>query len=161
MTSTIAEVNAKIQAKVKFPEGYYSVISGEYEQLQDAMGRLAVVVPITLALIVLLLSRTFGSLKDAVLVLATVPFAAIGGVAGLLLGHITLSISAAVGFISLFGVTVLPGVLLVSRLKQHLLGGVGSRPAVFRAGELLLRTVMLVCAGGGARRAETSVNVEL
>lgn len=149
LTSTIAEVNQRIQARVKFPEGYSYTISGEYEQLQEAMGRLAVIVPITLLLILLLLSRTFGSWKDALLVLATVPYAAIGGLVGLLLGQITLSISAAVGFISLFGVTVLQGVLLVSRIKQHLADGMDSRPAILRAGELLLRPVMMVAAGAG------------
>lgn len=81
--------------------------------------------------------------------LATVPYAAIGGLVGLLLGQITLSISAAVGFISLFGVTVLQGVLLVSRIKQHLADGMDSRPAILRAGELLLRPVMMVAAGAG------------
>lgn len=149
LTSTIAEVDARIKAKVKFPEGYYYVISGEYEQLQEAMARLAVIVPVTLMLILLLLSRTFGSLKDALVVLAIVPFAAIGGLVGLLIGRITLSISAAVGFISLFGVTVLQGVLLVSRIKQHLKEGMESRPAILRAGELLLRPVMMVAAGAG------------
>lgn len=149
LTSTIAEVDSRIRAKVKFPEGYYYVISGEYEQLQEAMARLAVIVPVTLVMILLLLSRTFGSLKDALLVMATVPFAAIGGLVGLLLGRITLSISAAVGFISLFGVTVLQGVLLVSRIKQHLKDGMEARPAILRAGELLLRPVMMVAAGAG------------
>ena len=149
LTSTIAEVNAKIKANVKFPTGYEYVISGEYEQLQQAMARLEVIVPVTLLLIFLLLSRTFGSTKDALLVLATVPFAAIGGLVGLLLGRITLSISAAVGFISLFGVTVLQGVLLVSRIKQHLNEGLEPRAAILRAGELLLRPVMMVAAGAG------------
>ncbi|MBN9419682.1 metal transporter [bacterium SCN 62-11] len=149
LTSTIAEVNARIRSKVKFPVGYEYVISGEYEQLQQAMARLAVIVPVTLLLILLLLSRTFGSLKDAMLLMGIVPFAAIGGLVGLLLGGITLSISAAVGFISLFGVTVLQGVLLVSRIKQHLREGLEPRPAILRAGELLLRPVMMVAAGAG------------
>ena len=149
LTSTIAEVNAAIQSKVKFPEGYYFVISGEYEQLSEAMARLEVIVPITLVLILLLLARTFGSLKDALFVMATVPYAAIGGIVGLALGHITLSISAAVGFISLFGVTVLQGVLLVSRIKQHLDDGLDPRASIVRAGELLLRPVMMVAAGAG------------
>ena len=147
LTSTIAEVEARIRSKVKFPEGYSFVISGEYEQLQQALARLTVVIPITLGLILLLLARTFGSLKDALLVLATVPFAAIGGLVGLLLGGITLSISAAVGFISLFGVTVLQGVLFLSRVRS--LSSLDNRAAILRSGELLLRPVMMVAAGAG------------
>ena len=149
LTSTIAEVEARIRSKVRLPEGYSFVISGEYEQLQEAMARLAVVIPITLALILLLLARTFGSLRDALLVLATVPYAAIGGLVGLLLGGITLSISAAVGFISLFGVTVLQGVLFLSRVRQLSASGLENRASVLRAGELLLRPVMMVAAGAG------------
>ncbi len=149
LTSTIDEVNRRIKAKVVFPQGYSYVISGEYEQLRDALRRLAVVVPITLVLILLLLSRTFGSVRDAMFILATVPFAAIGGIFGLAVAGITLSISAAVGFISLFGVTVLQGVLLVTRIKQNLQDGMESRAALLNAGELLLRPVMMVAAGAG------------
>ncbi|MBX3171574.1 MAG: efflux RND transporter permease subunit [Candidatus Eremiobacteraeota bacterium] len=149
LTSTIAEVKARIESRVRFPEGYAFSLSGEYEQLQQAMARLAVVVPITLALILLLLTRTFGSFRDALLVLATVPFAAIGGVLGLLSGRITLSISAAVGFISLFGVTVLQGVLFLSRVRQLHASGLENRAAILRAGELLLRPVLMVAAGAG------------
>ena len=149
LTGTIAEVNQRIRGRVQFPEGYSYVISGEYEQLQAAMARLAVVVPVTLALILLLLARTFGSLKDAWLVLATVPFASIGGLLALFLSGIHLSISAAVGFISLFGVTVLQGVLFLARVKRHLADGMEARPALLRAGELLLRPVMMVAAAAG------------
>lgn len=149
LTSTIAEVNRRIQERVKFPEGYAYVISGEYEQLQEAMARLAVIVPITLVLILLLLTRTFGNLKDALFVLGIVPFAAIGGIVGLALSRITLSISAAVGFISLFGVTVLQGVLLVSRIRTSLQDGMEPREAILKSGELLLRPVMMVAAGAG------------
>lgn len=149
LTSTIADVDARIKAKLKLPEGYYYVISGEYEQLQEAMKRLAIIVPITVLLILMLLNRTFGSMKDALFVLGTVPFAAIGGIFSLLAAGITLSISAAVGFISLFGVTILQGVLLVSRIRQNLKEGMQPRAAVLRAGELLLRPVMMVAAGAG------------
>lgn len=149
LTSTIAEVDRRIQARVKFPEGYNYEISGEYEQLQEALHRLLIIVPITLVLILLLLTRTFGSYKDALLVLSIVPFAAIGGVFGLLLGHITLSISAAVGFISLFGVTVLQGVLLVSRIRLNQAEGMSSRRAIVHSGLLLLRPVMMVAAAAG------------
>ena len=144
LTSTIAEVDQRIQSQVKFPEGYSYVISGEYEQLQQALARLAVVVPVTLLLILLLLARTFGSLRDAAVVMATIPYAAIGGILGLGLAHITLSISAAVGFISLFGVTILQGVLLVSRIKQHLGEGLDKRNAILRATDILVRPVMMV-----------------
>lgn len=149
LTSTIAEVRQRIDSKVKFPTGYRYEISGEYEQLQDAMNRLAIVVPITIVIIFLLLSRTFGSAREALLVLSTVPFAATGGILALMASGITLSISAAVGFISLFGVTVLQGVLLVTRIKANLHQGLEPQEAVKQAGLVLLRPVMMVAAAAG------------
>ena len=118
LQSTIAEAEAKITQQVHLPQGYRYEWAGEFQELQEAVRRLAIVVPVSLVLIFFLLYGTFGNLRDAFLLLGTVPLALIGGILSLLVTHTNFSISAAVGFISLFGVSVLGGVILVSRIKQ-------------------------------------------
>src|SRR5215831_9118142 len=118
LQSTIAEAEAKITQQIHLPQGYRYEWAGEFQELQEAVRRLTIVVPVSLVLIFFLLYGTFGNLRDAFLLLGTVPLALIGGILSLLVTHTNFSISAAVGFISLFGVSVLGGVILVSRIKQ-------------------------------------------
>ena len=107
------------------------------------MARLEIVVPISLLIIFFLLYSMFRSLRDALLLLGTVPLALIGGMLSLLATHTNFSISAAVGFISLFGVSVLGGVILVSRIQQLREGGYSLRDAVAKGSELQLRPVLM------------------
>lgn len=144
LESTIADAQRRIREKVRFPEGYYMEWSGEFQELEEAVARLKLIIPVTLLIILFLLSKTLGSAWDAVFVLATVPLAAVGGIFSLVLTGTHFSISAAVGFISLFGVCVLNGVLLVSRIKQFTAEGMPGHEAIVQAGELQLRPVLMV-----------------
>ncbi len=116
--SFVAEAQQKVAAQVDLPPGYYIVWSGQFENQQRAMKRLAIIVPISLSLIFVLLFWTFMSIKNALLILMNVPFALIGGILILLVTGINLSVSAAVGFIALFGIAVQNGVILVSQLNK-------------------------------------------
>src|SRR6266581_1262156 len=127
LKGTIAEAEAKISQHVTLPPGYHYEFAGEFQELQEAVQRLTIVVPVSLVLIFFLLYGTFGNLRDAFLLLGTVPLALIGGILSLLVTHTNFSISAAVGFISLFGVSVLGGVILVSYIKGLRAGGMALR----------------------------------
>ncbi|MBI2840148.1 MAG: efflux RND transporter permease subunit, partial [Acidobacteria bacterium] len=108
----------RISRDVALPAGYYIRWGGQFENLQAASRRLAVVVPLALALIFAMLYLTFGSIKPAALIYLNVPFAATGGVVALLLRGLPFSISAGVGFIALFGVAVLNGVVLMTQVRD-------------------------------------------
>ena len=116
--SFVSELRAKIGDEVKMPEGYWVAYGGTFEQLISASQRLAVVVPVTLALIFALLFMAFGSAKDAAIVFSGVPLALTGGVAALALRGIPLSISAGVGFIALSGVAVLNGPVMIAFIRK-------------------------------------------
>jgi len=118
MASFVAEARERIQKDVQLPSGYYIRWGGQFENLQAASDRLLVVVPLALALIFAMLFFTFGSLKPAALIYLNVPFAATGGVFALSLRGLPFSISAGVGFIALFGVAVLNGVVLMTQIHD-------------------------------------------
>src|SRR2546426_2032565 len=115
----VAEARARFAEKIALPPGYRVTWGGQFENLERARQRLAVIIPITIAIIFLLLFITFGSALDATLVLLNVPFSLTGGLLALYLRGINLSVSAAVGFISLFGVAVMSGVLVVSEINRR------------------------------------------
>lgn len=122
VSSIVKELQQKITAQVKMPPGYYATYGGQFENLQQANARLAIAVPVALLLIFLLLYFTFNSLKQAALIFTAIPMAAIGGVFALLIRGMPFSISAGIGFIALFGVAVLNGIVLIAefnRLKQE------------------------------------------
>lgn len=143
LESTISEAEAKIKQNVKLPTGYHYEWAGEFQELQEAVARLEIVVPISILLIFCLLYGNFRNLRDAILVLGAAPPALIGGILALLLTHTTFSISAAVGFISLFGVSMLNGVVLVSYIKEMREQGATLQGAVFRGSLLRLRPVLM------------------
>jgi len=143
LQSTMTEAAAKIQHQVTLPQGYRYTWAGEFEEFQAAVTRLQVIVPLSLLGIFCLLYGTFRSLRDALLVLGAVPLALLGGMLSLLVTHTTFSISAAVGFISLFGVAVLGGVILVSYIKGLRAGGMPLQDAVVRGATLRLRPVLM------------------
>ena len=120
MGSTIAEAQQKVAAKVKVKRGYHLAWQGDFENQQRAEKRLAQVVPISLALIFLLLYVMFGDIKDAALVFLNVPFAIVGGILALLITGTNFSISAGIGFIALFGICIQDGVLLITVFKQNI-----------------------------------------
>src|SRR5215467_3486621 len=143
LQSTIAEAERKLSEQVQLPAGYHYEWAGEFQELQAAVARLEVVVPISLLIIFFLLYSAFRSMRDALLLIGTVPLALIGGMLSLLLTRTNFSIAAAVGFISLFGVSVLGGVIVVSRIQQLREEGVPLRDAVSRGSELQLRPVLM------------------
>jgi len=116
--SVVKEVQAKLDAKVPLPTGYYYTYGGTFENLRQAIARLMIAVPAALLLIFILLYVTFKSVKQATLIFTAIPMSAIGGVFALLLRGMPFSISAGVGFIALFGVAVLNGIVLIGTFNQ-------------------------------------------
>jgi cobalt-zinc-cadmium resistance protein CzcA len=128
---------------VELPAGYWIDYGGTFEQLESARERLSVVVPLTLALIFVLLYSAFGSLRDAAIVFSGVPLALVGGVAALAIRDMPLSITAGVGFIALSGVAVLNGVVIVSFFRKLLDEGAALEEAVFDGAMQRLRPVLM------------------
>lgn len=118
IASVVEEVQQKIGGQVKLPTGYYVTYGGQFENLQKAQARLSIAVPAALLLIFVLLYFTFGSIKQSILIFTAIPMAAIGGVLSLLLRGMPFSISAGIGFIALFGVAVLNGIVLIIEFNQ-------------------------------------------
>ncbi|AMN44634.1 efflux RND transporter permease subunit [Rhodoplanes sp. Z2-YC6860] len=141
--STVAEAQQRIAEKVPLPQGYRMEWSGEFGALQEAKKRLAVIVPLSLLLILALLYSLFNSVRDSLIALSGIPFAVCGGILGLYVAGLNASVSAAVGFISLFGVAAMDGILLVSYIRRGLEEGLGTETAVLRAGEARMRQVFM------------------
>ncbi|WP_392471243.1 CusA/CzcA family heavy metal efflux RND transporter [Sphingobacterium cellulitidis] len=116
--SVVEEIQQKLSSQVKLPSGYYFTYGGQFENLQMASARLMIAVPISLLLIFMLLYFTFHSFKQAILIFTAIPMSAIGGVFALLIRDMPFSISAGVGFIALFGVAVLNGIVLIGKFNQ-------------------------------------------
>jgi len=142
----VREAAAKIREQVKLPEGYWVEWGGAFENQQRALARLAVIVPLTIGLIFILLYTAFNSLAHATLIIANVPFAIIGGVFGLAVTGQFLSVPSAIGFIAVFGVAMLNGIVLVSFLNDLRNRGYGIRDAVREAVALRLRPVLMTAS---------------
>lgn len=142
MGSVVADMQAQVRT-IEMPKGYQVTWSGEFENQQRAMTRLAVVVPVSVLIIFALLFNAFESVKSAALILLNVPFALIGGIFALLVTHIPLSVSAAIGFIALFGQAVLNGVVMVSCFNQLCAEGRSVADAIREGASMRLRTVMM------------------
>jgi len=145
----VAEVQDAIQARVTLPPGYYIEYGGQFENLQRASSRLLLVVPLALFLIFALLYTTFGKITPALLIYFNIPIAATGGIVALFLRGMPFSISAAVGFIALFGVAVLNGVVMVSYFIELRDQGLSVDEAVRRGAELRLRPVLMTALVAG------------
>jgi cobalt-zinc-cadmium resistance protein CzcA len=143
MGGIVSDMQQRVKANVKFPTGYFTAWGGEFENQQRAMARLSLIVPISVLLIFVLLFNAFGSVKHAALILANVPFALVGGILALYITGIHLSVSAAIGFIALFGQAVLNGVVMVSYFNQLRRTGVGAYRAAFDGSLVRLRTVLM------------------
>ncbi|TJX00591.1 efflux RND transporter permease subunit, partial [Neisseria gonorrhoeae] len=129
----VAEAQERIAENVKLPPGYRVLWAGEFESLQLAKKRLEVIVPISLAMILVLLYGLFNSLRDSLLALAGIPFAVAGGIIALYVTGLDFSISAAIGFVSLFGVSVMDGILMITYYNQARQGVADSVEAMFQA----------------------------
>ena len=144
--SFVKEAGAKIAQDVKLPAGYWVEWGGAFENQQRAMGRLAVIVPLTIGLIFLLLYTAFNSVRHATLIIANVPFAVIGGIVGLFVSGQYLSVPSAIGFIAVFGVAMLNGIVLVSFLNGLRQQGLALRDAVTQGAALRLRPVLMTAS---------------
>ncbi len=144
LQSVVDDVKQRIQANVKLPIGYYITYGGQFENLQSAKSRLLVAVPIALLLIFIMLYFAFNSLKDALMIYSAIPLAAVGGVLLLWLRGLPFSISAGVGFIALFGIAVLNGIVLIEHFKELKNQGFESMEALIKQGTKdRLRAVLL------------------
>ncbi|HBY61416.1 MAG TPA: CusA/CzcA family heavy metal efflux RND transporter [Solibacterales bacterium] len=144
--SFVSEAQKRFERSIRLPAGYEVTWGGQFENLQRAKKRLTVILPITIAIIFVLLFFMFGSPKYAGLVMMNVPFSLVGGILFLYLRHINLSVSAAVGFISLFGVAVMSGVLVIAEINRirRTERDIPVRDAIIRGSQQQLRPVLLM-----------------
>jgi cobalt-zinc-cadmium resistance protein CzcA len=139
----VDEVRSAIDSNIELPTGYYVTFGGQFENQQRAAQRLALVVPVAIVLIFVMLFTTFRSLLQAGLIILNIPFAMIGGVISLYVSGLYLSVPASVGFITLFGVAVLNGVVMVSYFNQLRQSGLSIQQSVRQGAERRLRPVLM------------------
>ena len=148
---TVEEAQQRIAKNVQLPPGYHLLWAGEFGDLQEAKKRLEIIVPISFVLIAGLLYSLFNNFKDCVLALAGIPDAIVGGILALYLTGLNFSISAAIGFVSLFGVSVMDGILMITFYNQELRHGFKPVDAMYRAASTrmrpLLMTALSACIG--------------
>lgn len=145
--SIVEELRDKVNAQIKLPEGYYVTYGGSFENLNEAKARLAIAVPVALILIFLLLFFAFGSLRDSLLIYTAIPLSAIGGVFLLAARGMPFSISAGVGFIALFGVAVLNGIVLIAEFRRlKVVGHTNLLRVVMSGAESRLRPVLMTAS---------------
>ncbi|CAM3790304.1 efflux RND transporter permease subunit [Roseateles saccharophilus] len=142
----VKDADAKLKASVQLPPGYWMEWGGAFENQQRAMARLAVIVPLTIGLIFILLYTAFNSLRHATLIISNVPFAIIGGIVGLFVSGQYLSVPSAIGFIAVFGVAMLNGIVLVSFLNGLRQQGLPLREVVKQGASLRLRPVLMTAS---------------
>lgn len=146
LVSFVEEARQRINAEVKLGEGYSIKLGGQFENQQRAAARLAIVVPVAIGLIFLILFATFGSIKQALLILSNIPFAMIGGVFGLWISGEYLSVPASVGFIALLGIAVLNGVVMVSYFNLLEAQGMSKLNIVVEGAKRRLRPVLMTAS---------------
>ena len=147
--STIGEAQARVAKAIKLPTGYQILWAGEFDNLQQAKKRLAFVVPVTLASILILLYGLFNSLRESFVALAGIPFAISGGIVALYVSGLNFSVSAAVGFISLFGVAVMDGILNITYFRELTIQGMGLKEAIFHGAEQRMRPLLMTALSAG------------
>jgi heavy metal efflux system protein len=141
--STVAEAQQRIARNVNLPSGYRIEWAGEFEELQQAKARLEIIVPVALTLILALLYGLFNSLRDSLLALAGIPFSIAGGVLALYVTGLEFSISSAIGFVSLFGVSVMNGILVITYYNQVRQSGMDPIDAMRHAAEQRMRPMLM------------------
>ena len=147
--STVAEAQERVGKGIKLPNGYQILWAGEFDDLQSAKQRLVIVVPITLLLILVLLYGLFNSLRDSLLAVAGIPFAIGGGLIALYFADLDFSVSAAIGFISLFGVAVMDGILNITYFRELRAQGMDIAEAVFHGAEQRMRPMLMTALSAG------------
>jgi cobalt-zinc-cadmium resistance protein CzcA len=145
----VTDASTRLASRVPLPEGYRYEWGGQYKHQQTAMKRLGLLAPLAILAIYLLLFSAFRTVRHAALIMTNVPFALVGGVAALWLAHLNLSISAAIGFIALFGIAVLNGVVMVSCINELRDGGMSLEEAVLDGAALRLRPVLMTALVAG------------
>ena len=143
--SAVTEAKARIAHNVTIPSGYHLEWAGELDNLQNAIARLEIVVPISLLLILILLYANFGSIRDTLLAFSAIPMAIVGGVVALAVTSTPFSISAAIGFVALFGIAVMDGILIVTTFNQVVDDGATRSRAVRTATANAMRPVLMTC----------------
>ena len=146
MGGLVAELQRRIDTEIDMPPGYTVVFGGQFENQQRAQARLMIVVPLSLGLIFLLLYFAFSSIGQALLIMLNVPLALIGGIAALYISGQYLSVPGSIGFIALFGVAVLNGVVMVNAINQRLCSGIKVESAVFEGALSRLRPVLMTAS---------------
>jgi heavy metal efflux system protein len=141
--SFVSEVRSKLERDLVLPPGYFVEYGGQFENQQRATRRLMLIVPVAIGIVFVLLYLTFNSITQALLVVGNVPFALVGGIAALWIRGMNLNLSASIGFIALFGVAMLNGVVLVSSINQLRQSGASSRKAVIAGAKRRLRPVLM------------------
>jgi cobalt-zinc-cadmium resistance protein CzcA len=144
LAGTVAEAQERVARNITLPAGYRIEWAGEFDWLQQAKRRLAIIVPITLALILVLLYGLFGTLRDSLMALLGLPFAVCGGILGLYVAGLDFSISAAIGFISLFGVSVMSGILIINGYHRVATPAMSPAEAMFLAVEGQMRPILMM-----------------
>ena len=157
----VLEAQRKVAAQVHLPGGYRLEWVGEFGNLQDAIGRLEVVVPLSLLLIALLLYFNFGSLNDVWLAASVIPMAMMGGIFALFISGTAFSVSAAIGFVALFGIATMDGIIVLSHYNQGLAAGLARREAMLQSCHTQMRPVVMTCvvAGVGLLPAALSTGI--
>lgn len=158
--SAIYEAQQRV-AELTIPHGYRLEWAGQFSNLKDAIERLQIIVPITLLLIAMLLFANFSSLTDTLLCLSVIPMAMVGGILTLLITGTPFSISAAVGFIALFGISVMEGIILLSQFNQLIERGVERSAAIYEACEVRFRPVMMTCMAAGVGLLPAALSTEI
>ncbi len=143
--NAILEAQSKIVAQVKLPSGTRLEWVGEFKNLEEAIGRLKIVVPVTLAIIAVLVWIHFSSVLDTLLAMSVIPMAVLGGIFALSISGIPFSVSSAIGFVALFGISAMDGIIILSQYNSLIAAGLDRGAAVLRAGELQMRPVLMTC----------------
>jgi len=141
--STVEDAQARIAKHVILPTGYHIIWAGEFEDMQQAKQRLAIVLPIAVGLILALLFTLFNSFRDSLLTLAAIPFSIAGGIIALYLSGLNMSVSAAIGFVSLFGVSVMNGILVITYFNHLVFEGKPPLEAMYLAAEQRMRPMLM------------------
>jgi cobalt-zinc-cadmium resistance protein CzcA len=149
LAGTIKDAQEHLRHEVRLPEGYHCEWAGEYDSLRKEQQRLAIIIPITLAIILALLYISFNSFKDALAVVSVLPFGIAGGVLALVITHTPFSISAAVGFASVLGVATLGGLVFVAGIRRAEAHEHGVKHSVIRAAVGEMRPVLMACLAAG------------
>lgn len=147
IASVVKEMQQKIDQKIKMPTGYYITYGGQFKNLEEANKRLSIAVPVSLGLILLLLYFAFGSIKHSLLIFTAIPMSAIGGIFALWIRGMPFSISAGIGFIALFGVAVLNGIVLISEFNRLKKDGMRDiREIILKGTAVRLRPVLMTAS---------------